>query len=87
MDVQMPDLDGLTAAGEIRRRETGRHLAIVAITANAMTGYRERCMAAGMDDYLAKPVKLAALREKLRECKARMAGGELTPGARPVLAR
>jgi CheY-like chemotaxis protein len=74
MDVQMPDLDGLTAAGQIRRQESGRRLTIVAITANAMDGYRERCLAAGMDDYLAKPVKLAALKEKLRECKARLAG-------------
>jgi len=67
MDVQMPEINGLGATAAIRTQEltTGAHVPIIAMTAHAMPGDRDRCLVAGMDDYLAKPIGRDALRRAI----------------------
>jgi len=68
MDVQMPDMDGFETTSAIRAKEkvTGKHLLIVAMTAHAMVGDRERCLAAGMDGYVSKPIKAQDLFDAIK---------------------
>jgi two-component system sensor histidine kinase/response regulator len=67
MDVHMPQMDGLDATQRIRKREqaTGTHTPIVAMTAHALSGDREMCLSAGMDDYVAKPVSRKHLEQTI----------------------
>ncbi len=80
MDVQMPVMDGLTATRHLRESEAAsgtRRLPVIALTAHAVKGYRKQCLAAGMDDYLTKPID----RDALRECLDRWLLEPSTPGA------
>jgi CheY-like chemotaxis protein len=68
MDCQMPEMDGYTATTEIRKRQgSDVRVAIIAMTAEVMDGCREHCIAAGMDDYIAKPVRLEDMIEALKK--------------------
>jgi CheY-like chemotaxis protein len=79
MDCQMPEMDGYEATRKIRSREKpGRHVTIIAMTADAMEGCREQCLAAGMDDFIAKPVAMKALFEAIQKW---------SPVKEPALAR
>jgi two-component system, sensor histidine kinase and response regulator len=77
MDVQMPEMDGMTATAEIRKSEeaTGKHIPIVAMTAHAMKGDKEKCLKAGMDEYVSKPIR----RQELTDVIARVAKRFLSP--------
>jgi signal transduction histidine kinase/CheY-like chemotaxis protein/HPt (histidine-containing phosphotransfer) domain-containing protein len=97
MDIQMPVMDGFQATAEIRQREkeTGAHMPVIAMTAHAMAGYKERCLAAGMDGYVTKPIQHQLLLQVLAEIQLAapaalpaMQGdaspGEATPSATEV---
>jgi len=75
MDVQMPEMDGLEATAAIRKQEqfSGKHQAVIALTAHAMKGDQERCLAAGMDGYLSKPIRPQELDAILETYLARRA--------------
>ncbi len=72
MDIQMPFMDGFEATSRIREleRKTGQHTPIIAMTAHAMAGYRERCLRAGMDGYLPKPISKNEVMQAISECTA-----------------
>jgi len=83
MDVQLPDMDGLAVTGKIREaeQESGRHVPVIAMTAHAMKGDREKCLAAGMDDHVPKPID----RSRLLEAVSRWAAPGAAVDARAAL--
>jgi len=83
MDCQMPDLDGFVTTQRIREREkceqTEAPVRIIAMTANAMTGDREKCLAAGMNDYVSKPVRTEELQAALERAWFEVVNDEFAP--------
>jgi signal transduction histidine kinase/DNA-binding response OmpR family regulator len=85
MDLQMPVMDGVTASRRIREQKSGANrVPIVALTANAMAGEREKCMAAGMDGFLTKPIDIDRLCEVLDKCGLRASSAPLPNNAEPA---
>jgi CheY-like chemotaxis protein len=70
-DLSMPDIDGWQLLEQIRKEENGKKTSVIALTAHAMAGDRERVMTAGFDGYLSKPVKMFTLLDDLEECLKR----------------
>jgi len=87
MDLQMPEMDGFEATAAIRVKENGcgNHIPIVALTAHAMKGDREKCIAGGMDGYLTKPIRPQELDELLESYVARKRGA--SKDAEKILSR
>ncbi|MFN0012506.1 MAG: response regulator [Phycisphaerales bacterium] len=85
MDMQMPDMDGLTATARIRENEkaSGAHLLIVAMTSNAMSGDRERCLEGGMDGYVSKPVNRKELFDTIEGLTATQRPASAAPPVAP----
>ncbi|HET9386206.1 MAG TPA: response regulator [Gemmatimonadales bacterium] len=80
MDIQMPELDGFEATAAIRALDKGKHLSIIGLTAHALSGERERCLARGMSEYLAKPFKAHELFALVEASAERGAAPDRSPG-------